>query len=146
METTNISPERTASEIQLLLREAGASQILTEYSKDKKISGLFFKLEIYGQEVPFSLPARIDPVFLYLQNKRAPLRRHDKRDIDLEQAERVAWRQLLRWIQAQLAMIETGMVAAGEVFMPYIQTKSGKTLYESATVGGKLALPLPKGE
>lgn len=49
---------------------------------------------------------------------------------DRQQAERVAWRQLLRWVQAQLAMIECGMTEASEVFFPYMQMLSGNTIYE----------------
>jgi hypothetical protein len=50
----------------------------------------------------------------------------------MEQAERVAWRQLLRWVQAQLAMIDTGMVRTEEVFMPYIvvNAATNQTLFE----------------
>lgn len=60
---------------------------------------------------------------------------------DFKPAERVVWRQLLRWIQSQLAMIDTGMVEATEVFMPYIQVEPGLTLWELTIAGGQLALP-----
>jgi hypothetical protein len=47
-------------------------------------------------------------------------------------AERVAWRQLLRWTQAQIAMIETGMVEAAEVFLPYMfNTQKSQTLFQT---------------
>jgi hypothetical protein len=50
----------------------------------------------------------------------------------MEQAQRIAWRQLLRWVQAQLAMIDTGMVRTEEVFMPYIVVNpaTNQTLFE----------------
>lgn len=141
METTKISAEKTAMEIQGYLIQAGASRILTEYDKSKKLTGLCFQLPVKGIDVPFSLPARIEPVFKYLQRKRSPMTRMRKEQDDRMQAERVAWRQLLRWIQAQLAMIDTGMVAAEEVFLPYVQTAPGETLYERLTSTGRLALP-----
>jgi hypothetical protein len=144
MESTKISAERTAQEIGALLAKAGATAVLTEYGSDRKISGLSFKLYVNGLEVPFSLPARIDPVFKYLQNQRTPKWRPKKEKIDRILAERVAWRQLLRWIQAQLSMIDTGMVAAEEVFLPYVQTAPGQTLFERMTAGGRLALPEAK--
>lgn len=144
METTKISAERTAQEIGALLAEAGASAVLTEYDVKKKISGFSFKLRVGLQDVPFSLPVRIDPVFRRLQSRR---KRHRYRNEceDRNQAERIAWRQLLRWIQAQWAMIDTGMVAAAEVFMPYIQVEPGRTLWERAIDGGRLALPVGTG-
>ncbi len=132
---------RTAQEIGTLLAESGATAVLTEYDKDKKIKALSFKLEVKGSQVPFMLPARIEPVFLYLQRKKSPRNRTKKSENDLQQAERVAWRQLLRWIQAQLSMIDTGMVAAEEVFFPYIQTAPDQTLFERMTSSGRLALP-----
>ena len=141
METTQISADKTAMEIQSLLVQAAACRILTEYDKSRKLVGLSFMLQVKGADVPFSLPARIEPVFKVLQKKRAPMYRDRKVQEDKAQSERVAWRQLLRWIQAQLAMIDTGMVAAEEVFLPYIQTAPWQTLYERMTAGGRLALP-----
>lgn len=141
METTKISAERTAQEIAMLLAQAGATAVLTEFGKDRKISGLSFKLLISDRQVPFTLPARIEPVFKYLQKKKSPRSRQRKELSDKIQAERVAWRQLYRWIEAQLAMIDTGMVQAGEVFLPYVQVAPNKTLWERAMESGKLALP-----
>jgi hypothetical protein len=145
METTRISAERTAQEIVILLAEAGATAVLTEYGKDRKIRGLSFKLRVADREVPFSLPVRVEPVFRILQGpqRRSPKRKARLEQKDREQAERVAWRQLLRWIQAQLAMIDSGMVEAAEVFLPYVQVEPGRTLWERTIAGGQLALPPP---
>ena len=60
------------------------------------------------------------------------------------QAERVGWRQLLRWVQAQLAMIEVGMAQRAEVFMPYIQQADGRTFFEYFEAK-QLALPPGEG-
>ncbi|MDD4980682.1 MAG: hypothetical protein PHC54_05390 [Candidatus Omnitrophica bacterium] len=58
-----------------------------------------------------------------------------------QQAKRVAWRQILRWVEAQMALVETNMVKIQEVFMPYIQmTISGQTLYEKIEQKGFIAL------
>ncbi len=141
METTKISAKSTAQEIATILAEAGATAVLTEYDRDRKICGLAFRLMVGEKQVPFTLPARIPPVFTYLQKKRPAKWRVKRAQADLEQAERVAWRQLYRWILAQLAMIDTGMVAAQEVFLPYLQTGPKETLYDRMTAGGRLALP-----
>jgi hypothetical protein len=144
METTKISATRTAQEIGSLLANSGATAVLTEYSKDRKICGLSFRLLVRDREIPFSLPVRVDPVYGYLQDQRTR-NRYSKETEDREQAERIAWRQLLRWIQAQLAMINIGMVEAGEVFYPYIQVAPNQTLWERAITSGHLSLPA-KGE
>lgn len=145
MQTTGIPAERTAQEISYLLAQAGATAVLTEYGKDKKISGLGFRLRVRETEVPFLLPVRVNPVFKALQAERSPKNREKKAEEDALQAEKVAWRQLLRWIQAQLAMIDTGMVASDEVFMPYVQTSTGQTLYEKLITSGKY-LQLSSGD
>ncbi len=143
METTAIAAERSASEITILLVNATASQISTDYGPDRKIRGLRFILSVQGSPVVFSLPARTEPVFRYLQKRRSPATRARKEKQDRKQAERVAWRQLLRWVQAQLALIETGMVEAAEVFLPYIE-RDGTTLYQHMLSSGALrALPAP---
>ncbi len=48
-----------------------------------------------------------------------------------EQAYRVAWRNILDWVQAQMALIEIEMTKLEEVFLPYMVAKSGKTYFET---------------
>jgi hypothetical protein len=138
LETTQIPAERTAGEISLLLVKSGASQISTEYDASHKIRALRFILGVQGRPTVFSLPVRCEPIFNRLQKQRARLsNRTAKTGEDRAQAERIAWRQLFRWVQAQLALIETGMVEAGEVFMPYIES-GGITLYQHMLNSGGL--------
>jgi hypothetical protein len=42
-----------------------------------------------------------------------------------EQAYRVAWRNILDWVQAQMALLEIGMVEMEEVFLPYMLDRQG---------------------
>lgn len=145
METTKISAERTAGEIQQLLAQSGASQIVTEYDRQtREITALRWTMEIYGQTIPFAMPARVEPVYEVLLRRISPRNRNRKEDQVIDQAKRVAWRQLLRWVQAQLAMIETGMVRPEEVFMPYISISTGKTLYQQLAETKFKALPAPE--
>lgn len=48
----------------------------------------------------------------------------------LTQAERVAWRILKDWVEAQMALLDIEMVRFEEIFLPYIETKNGRTVYE----------------
>ena len=50
-----------------------------------------------------------------------------KRDTDRrkEQARRVAWRILKDWIEAQIALLESGMVEMEEIFLPYMLAGAG---------------------
>lgn len=47
-----------------------------------------------------------------------------------EQAERVAWRILKDWTEAQMALLDIEMVRFEEIFLPYIETNTGQTVYE----------------
>ena len=136
METTQIPSLKTAGEITELLVRAGAAQIAMDYS-GQKIVGLMFSVPVSGRVEPYcyKLPVRVDPVFRLLNGRRPESHwkrgnRKEWADRDRDQAERVAWRQLLRWIQAQLAMIETGMAEILEVFLPYMQAQDGRTMFQ----------------
>lgn len=132
METTEVPAERTASEISAVLIQAGATQIATDY-ENGKITGLRWMMRVAGRDLMFAMPARVEPVFRILNGRRDKWGQYSRETMatkDREQAERVAWRQLLRWVQAQLAMIECGMTEASEVFFPYMQMQSGNTIYE----------------
>ena len=115
METTKIQADQSASEIVRELVAHGARSINTDY-ENGRIVGIRWVMRVSGSDVLFDMPARVDAVRrLLLKETTGAARRH----VD-EKAERVAWRQLLRWVQAQLAFIDCGMAQTAEVFMPYI--------------------------
>lgn len=129
METTKISPGQTVGEIQKILGIYGALSILTEY-ENKEVSAVSFELQIGPRIVPFRLPCRWKAVFETLRKRRKRDRYRSGLEEALEmQAKRVAWRQILRWVEAQLALVDTGMVSMQEVFIPYIRLGE-TTLYE----------------
>ena len=129
METTGVSAQRTVGEIVAELVRSGAKAVNTDY-KDGKVSGLRWVMPVNGHDVLFDMPVRIDPVFRMLE-ARAKRPRADFRENAMRDAERIAWRQLLRWVQAQNAMIETGLVEAAEVYLPYrVVNASGSTLFQ----------------
>lgn len=133
METTEISAERTAGEITSLLVASGARQVAMEYGDGGKIIGMNFILLIHGLPYPFKMPVRTEAVQKIFKQRRVQsmkFRASEFEAKDREQAERVAWRQLLRWVQAQMAMVDAGMVQAREVFAPYLLEPSGRTLFE----------------
>lgn len=116
MGTTKIDATKTAGEITSELVKAGATSINTDY-RGGKICGLRWVMRVNGSDVLFDMPVRVEPISKLIR--------------DRDQAERVAWRQLLRWVQAQNAMITTGMVQAVEVYLPYVVVHpSGQTLFQ----------------
>lgn len=108
-------------------------------------------MSVNNHAIPFKMPVRTDTIFNYfLQRARKAGYINDARKEKIkEKAKMVAWRQLLRWVQAQLAFIESGMAETAEVFMPYLQTAPNETLYQRAVTMGfeRLALPpAPQGD
>lgn len=117
MGTTKISATKTAGEIMEVLRRSGAQQAAQEWGPQGEVIGLKFVLSLGSEQRVFCLPVRTDALVKKLRGDR-------------QQAERTAWRQLLRWVEAQFAMIEVGMVQTAEVYAPYMQTSDGRTLYD----------------
>jgi hypothetical protein len=137
MGTTKIEADKTAAELMTILARSGARQVAMEYSAAGQIEGLRFVIPVGGEDRCFALPARVDPIIKFVRNDRA-------------QARRTAWRLLLRWCEAQLALIQVGMVKAEEVYTPYMVMPTGLTLYAQlcATQFKMLAAPateLPMG-
>ena len=127
METTRIAPERTVQEIQSVLARYGAGAVLLDYTAGQ-VAAVSFKYMVADREIAFRLPCRWENLAQVLKDSG----RRPRSDDTLEAwARRVAWRQILRWVEAQFAMVETGMVKVQEVFLPYAQTKGGATVFES---------------
>jgi len=107
-----------------------------------------FSLPLLGANVWFALPARTDPVFEYLQGRRSPRSRDQRKAGEIAGAKRapmIAWRQVYLWIKAQWAMIFTGMVKPEEVFMPYMVDNNGKTFFEALERTGFKGFLLTEG-
>ena len=122
LETTVVPAERSAAEVQAELVKAGAHEISIAYGADR-IAGMMWKLRVGGSEVSFALPVRTQEIYRHLRSRSMA----DSEKVR-QQAERIAWRHLLRWVQIQNAMIESGMAQAAEVYMPYA-CASGDTRY-----------------
>lgn len=148
MESTKIDPGRTALDIQAELVKAGATQVATSF-RDGKAIGMHWSINVNGVETVYQMPARVEPIHRifcrrkgYKQNRTPDGRLHFPHL--MEQAERVAWRQLLRWVQAQIAMIETGMVQPQEAFAAYwIPPGQTQTLFALIEAQQFKALPAP---
>lgn len=145
MWTTNIPVSKTIAELSSTLVAAGARHISQTYGESGHITGLSFMLHVDGLPVYFKLPARTERLFERINGQRKRQQTQHAED-DRRQAEKIAWRQLLRWTEAQCALCETGMVQAHEVFLPYAQDRTGKTLFENLQAGKFKALSAPEGK
>ena len=125
METTKKEPEETSSEIEVKLK----SYDLTKYMKDYhngEVVGCIFSIRIRDKEVPIKLPIRWEPLLEKANRGETKYIKPGDRD----QAKRVAWRQILRWIESQLALVDLEMVDIAEVFLAYMMVDKKRTLYQ----------------
>lgn len=126
--TTSIDPHRTVGEIQRLLATKGATGILTEYAGGEP-SSLAFQISSGGQQLRYRLPCRAKAVHaILLREYRAG--KVERRFTSEQHAMKVAWRIVKDWIEAQLALVESGLADTAEVFMPYQLVEGDQTMYE----------------
>lgn len=137
METTSISVIKTCSEIEVILSGNGVTRIWKDFDGTGNIEGISFILPVNGENIPFKLPFRWESIQQLADQGKTGY----KKTADENQARKVAARIVLRWVEAQFALIEVGMAAVDEVFLPYVVDGNGTTFYESLKPkGGILAL------
>ncbi len=139
--TTTVPVNRTIGHIQGLLVEAGARQIMTEYDNVGRPTGIAFAVETIHGVRTFVLPVMASRVEAVLKRDKVK-----PSFATPEHAERVAWRIVKDWLEAQLAIIRTEMVTLDQIMLPYMRGDTGQTMYE-LYVNQQLALPAgdPRG-
>ena len=127
--TTSIEATKTVAEIQSILAKHGAKAILIDYGESGTIEACSFRVITPKGDVAIRLP--VDPeAVLKVLTQQSRLGRVPKRYLNQAQAIRVAWRILKDWVAAQMAILETEMVKMEQIFLPYVITKDGQTVYE----------------
>lgn len=119
--STTVSAVRTVGQIQEMLAKHGALRVMMEYGPGGRVGGVVFAIDTAQGSASFRLPARVEQVKTVMKKQGVKC--------DDAKAENVAWRNVKDWIEAQLAMVETGQAEMAEVFMPYMLDSQGKTLY-----------------
>jgi hypothetical protein len=137
--TTAVPVGRTIGQVQQLLVEAGARQVMTSYDSFGSATGIAFAVETDHGVRTFLLPVNSDRVETVLKRDRVAPRYSTP-----EHAARVAWRIVKDWIEAQLAIIRTEMVTLDQVMLPYMRSDDGRTMYE-LYLDRQLALPAGSG-
>lgn len=114
----------TIGEIQRQLVKHGARKIVQDYDDAGRITSISFLIDTPSGPRGIRLPANMDAVVRVLTKQKVKAER--------EQAERIAWRIVKDWVEAQMAILEAMMVSMDEVFLPYMVDVSGeRTFYEA---------------
>lgn len=123
--STTVDVGKTVGQIQRVLVQAGARSIMSDFGEDGVMESVSFRIVTPDSDLAYRLPANITGVLRCLEKQRVPSRFATR-----EHAARVAWRIIKDWVAAQMAIIEAEMVDARQVFLPYMVTKGGETVYE----------------
>lgn len=121
--TTKVDIYTTLGQIQGQLVKHGAKKILQDYDDGGRITSISFMIDTPFGARGIRLPANVDAVHKVLIRQKIKC--------DREQAERVAWRIVKDWVEAQMAILESEMVQMEEIFLPYMIGASGQTFFEA---------------
>ncbi|GAI21136.1 unnamed protein product [marine sediment metagenome] len=143
--TTKVPVSRTIAQIEAKLVEHGARAVMKEYGDDGRIKALSFNVKMPNGELPIRMPIDTAATLRVLK------RQWDERLIESkytteEHAYRVAFRIVKDWIEAQMSLLETEMVRMEEIFLPYVITPGGQTIYQVMAKKGFLLGPGEKDE
>jgi hypothetical protein len=119
--TTTIKASKTIGEIQEILAQRGARQIMIDY-QDGRANRVCFTID-----TPIGLQAVVLPV---QPDRVLAVLRRDGVKADYTRAENVAWRIAKDWLVDQLAILDTEMVTIDQVLLPYFVDRSGRSVYE----------------
>ena len=120
--TTKIDIYTTIGAIQGMLVKHGAKKILQDYDDSGRIVAISFVINTPTGIRGIRLPANTNAVMEVLTRQKVKC--------DYAQAERVAWRIVKDWVEAQMAILESEMVMMDQIFLPYMVNNQGETLYE----------------
>jgi hypothetical protein len=124
--TTKVDSSKTVSEIQSILGRKGATHVSVDY-KDGKACAVTFGMTLENKPISFRLPCNIEGVSNALKREKKVAAARDKL-----QCERIAWRIVKDWVEAQMALVEAGQAEVAEVFMPYaMYGPDGITLFQA---------------
>lgn len=96
---------------------------MQDYDDDGRITALSFMVDTPAGPRGIRLPANVDAVHVVLLRQKVKC--------DREQAERVAWRIIKDWVEAQMAILESEMVQMDEIFLPYMVGSGGQTFFQA---------------
>jgi len=119
--STKVDIYATLGAIQGQLVKHGAKKIMQDYDDQGRIVSISFLIDTPAGVRGIRLPANVDAVQKVLARQKVKC--------DREQAERVAWRIVKDWVEAQMAILESEMVQVDEIFLPYMVNDKGQTFF-----------------
>ena len=142
---TRVDAGKTVGQIMALLAKHGARAVHAVYEGEGLPAALSFIIATSWGETEFRLPIRVAGVHAYLQRERDAGRIDRDRYATRDHAINVAWRLCLEWLQVQLSLVETEMVALDEIMLPFALVGEQRISLHEAMVTHGMRLLLPQG-
>jgi hypothetical protein len=136
--TTTVDPQKTMSECITILARYGATAIAMTYDNGMP-GGLHFQVNTAFGRRNYALPANVAGTHEVLM-KAWRAGKIPPSKATLEQAQRTSWRVIKMWLEAQLALIEAGLVDLPQVMLPFMIDDEGRTVYQRFLENEQLAL------
>lgn len=116
--------------IQRILAEHGASKVMFDYGEGGRLVSITFGIKIGGKDAGFKLPARVENVVRIMYGGEDRYGRPKEiTEKQKEQAYRTAWANVRDWIDAQMAMVDTELLAPSwEDLFAFYKTKRNRTM------------------
>lgn len=137
--TTEVTAAKSIDAIERLLIDFGATNIMKEYSADRKIESISFIVECKDMKLPFRLPAKTKAIYKWLKKKRP----NTQEKTLMEQAERICWKQMWEWIYINLCLIELEQVEKLEALFPYLYDVQARQTWFEKTAKENFKALLP---
>lgn len=130
--TTTKPAAQTIGEMQANLAKHGAARIAVDYNTTGPCA-LGFTLNTPHGPRHFTMPVNVDAVERLLirefdAGKFASGRQGRAKVTSHDQAERVAWRVMADWLDAQLTLVAAQMADLSIVMLPYLHVSENQTL------------------
>lgn len=139
---TEVSEERSRSEIERLLHQHGADQYSYASDMTRGLASITFRVYVEGEDgeaprekrsfriVRFTLPLPKREEYLQSASKFAPKRSPEQVTRAWEQGRRQKWRVLFLVLKAKLESIANGVATFQDEFMAHVMLPDGSTVAE----------------
>ena len=154
--TSNVPVSETIARIEKVLIRCGVLAINKEYAPPpaSEITAILFSIETHKGKVDIRLPIDTNRAWDALWKDYVGIdttnqagteiwsnnrKRLHKKDF-LDQAKRTAWKIMQDWVEVQMSMIQLKQAEPRQIFLPYVVTDSGETVYQMVQGSGFRAL------
>lgn len=141
--TTAIEAQKSASECIAILAMHGARAVAMTYDNGLP-GGLHFQVKTAFGDRAYALPTNVAGTKMVLE-KAYRAGKIPRSKSTLEQAQRTSWRVVKVWLEAQLALIEAGLVDLPQVMLPFMIDEAGQTVWQRFLDNEQLALEAGNG-